>query len=109
AEATRAEAARRKAQAESTQTARTTPVRSSPALPTLELVSRSETRPSPPAPPPRQPTLANPASHGAVAGSYAIQENAFAVRDQYRSRNIRAEVERVMVSGRPMYQVRIWR
>ena len=44
-----------------------------------------------------------------MAGSYAIQENAFAVRDQYRGRNIRAEVERIMVSGRPMYQVRIWR
>jgi hypothetical protein len=82
-----------------------------PTLPKLELVSRSETPapPQAPAPPPRQPTPANPASGGSVAGSYAIQENAFAVRDQYRSRNIRAEVERIMVSGRPMYQVRIWR
>ncbi|HAS50573.1 MAG TPA: hypothetical protein DCS21_02000, partial [Gammaproteobacteria bacterium] len=49
------------------------------------------------------------ASGGSVAGSYAIQENAFAVRDQYRSRNIRAEVDRIMVGDRPMYQVRVWR
>ncbi|MBL8248350.1 MAG: SPOR domain-containing protein, partial [Candidatus Competibacter sp.] len=46
---------------------------------------------------------------GTVAGSYALQENASALRDYYRSQNIRAAVESIMVNGRPMYRVRIWR
>ena len=65
------------------------------------------------APPPRpQPAPAAPASSsggGAVVGSYALQENAYALRDYYRSQNVRAGVERVTINGRPMFQVRIWR
>ncbi len=43
-----------------------------------------------------------------VAGSYSIQENASALRDYYRVQNIRAVVERVIIDGRQIYQVRIW-
>jgi hypothetical protein len=85
-------------------------------LPKIELVSRTETalRPAPAATPPRPAsaaptTPASPASGGSVAGSYALQENAYALRDYYRSQNVRAGVERIMVNDRPTYQVRVWR
>jgi hypothetical protein len=89
-------------------------------LPKIELVSRTEpaarpaSTPAPAAAPPR-PTAAAPAapasrpSGGNIVGSYALQENAYALRDYYRSQNVRAGVERIMLNDRPMYQVRVWR
>ncbi|MCP5133532.1 MAG: hypothetical protein H6976_07960 [Gammaproteobacteria bacterium] len=90
-EAARAEAARRKAQAESR-------------LPKLELVSvpRTSAMPRASSPAPAR------SSGGKIVGQYAIQENAVVLRDQYRSRNIRAEVERTTANQRTMYMVRIW-
>ncbi|HNW79686.1 MAG TPA: SPOR domain-containing protein, partial [Candidatus Competibacteraceae bacterium] len=64
----------------------------------------------PPTPAPALEAPARPsAGGGTIAGRFALQENAYAVRDQYRSQNIRASVEQVNTGGRPMYQVRIWR
>ncbi len=130
--AAQAEAARRDAQAE---TARREAARAEAAhreaarpkapsaLPKIELVSRSENAspaakpPAPPAAakpprpqPPQEPVASAPTrGGGTVVGSFAIQENAYAVRDDYRNQNIRAGVERVTVNGRTLYQVRIWR
>ncbi len=87
-------------------------------LPKIQLVSRAESTaparsstrpPTANAPSQPQPAPPAPASGGVVAGSYALQENASALRDYYRSQNIRAAVESIMVNGRPMYRVRIWR
>jgi hypothetical protein len=44
-----------------------------------------------------------------VVGSYALRENANALRDYYRSQKVRSEVEQTMAGARPMYRVRIWR
>ena len=114
-EAARAETARKAAQTESAKPAVT--------LPKLQLVSRAEStatarEPGPPSPTatapaprsaPNLPPSSAPVSGGTVAGSYALQENATALRDYYRSQNIRAAVEQITVNGRPMYRVRIWR
>ena len=117
-ETARAEAARRTAQAETAPARTGTPVseaaRSKPsaALPKIELVSRAEPAPRSAPAPLRSESAAStssPLSGGAVVGSYALQENAYALRDYYRSQNVRAGVERVMANGRPMYQVRVWR
>ena len=98
AEAVRAEAARRAAQADAARAEAAT----------IELQSRPMT--SMPARVPVIPTLPDSTSSGgSVVGSYALQENAYALRDYYRSQNVRAEAEKIMVSGRPMYQVRVWR
>ena len=99
----RAEAARRAAQADA---ARAEAARAEAA--TIELQSRPMT--SMPARVPVIPTLpANTSSGGSVVGSYALQENAYALRDYYRSQNVRAEAEKMIVNDRPMYQVRVWR
>ncbi|MEI2783432.1 MAG: hypothetical protein V9H25_20235 [Candidatus Competibacter sp.] len=85
-------------------------------MPKIELLAKSEAptatpRPAPPAaaPAPTHPQQPASAGGGTVAGSYALQENANALRDYYRSQNVRAAVERINANGRPMYQVRIWR
>jgi hypothetical protein len=44
-----------------------------------------------------------------VVGSYALRENADALRDYYRGRSIRAAVEETTINGRLMYRVRVWR
>lgn len=97
--AARAEAARRKAQAEA---ARAKPPT---VAPPIELVARSQppVTPDPPAAP------ATGGGGGTVVATYAMQDNAYAVRDRYRSRNIRAAVEQTTANGRPLYLVRIWR
>jgi len=99
---------------------RTDSVRVKPpaALPKIELVAKSEapvaaqrppTTPAPAVAPPR-PQQPPPASAGGtVVGSYALRENANALRDYYRGQKIRAEVEQAMINGRQMYRVRIWR
>ena len=84
------------------------------ALPKIELVAKSQAptaaaRPAAP-PPAAAPTPAPPATAGgAVVGSYALRENANALRDYYRSQKIRAVVEETVANGRPLYRVRIWR
>ncbi|HRD67659.1 MAG TPA: hypothetical protein PKY50_16060, partial [Candidatus Competibacter sp.] len=121
AEAARADAARRKAQVEaarsrdagnnarppSPQAPINAKAKPPAALPKIELLAKSETAsamPRPPAPRPR-PAPAG----GAVVGRYALQENANALRDYYRSQNVRVAIEQITANGRPMYQVRIWR
>ncbi len=127
-EAARAEAARRKAQAEATRVGiantrpeapRTDSVRPKPpaALPKIQLVAKSEppttaARPpaaSAPAATPPRPQPPPPSAGGAVVGSYALRENANALRDYYRSQKIRVAVEEFVANGRPMFRVRIWR
>lgn len=85
----------------------TEPVPSSAPLPAVELQSRPTT------PVPARlaiPTLpASTPGGGSVVGGYALQENAYTLRDYYRTQNVRAEAERIMVNDRPMYQVRVWR
>ncbi len=111
-ETARAEAARKAAQATAR---RADPPKPAAPLPKLELIARSEApatrtpRPVSPPPPQKQPAATPPAGAGSVVGSYALQENAFAVRDQFRSRNVRAAVERIVVNDRQIYQVRVWR
>lgn len=46
---------------------------------------------------------------GTIGGSYAVQENAIALRNYYRTQNIRAEVKRTTVYGRLLYVTCIWR
>ena len=43
-----------------------------------------------------------------IGGSYAVQENAIALRNYYRTQHIRAEVERTTVNGRPLYVTCVW-
>ena len=74
----------------------------------IELQSRSMT--SAPARVPAIPTLpTNTPNGGSVVASYAMQENANALRDYYRSQKIRAVVEETEFGGRPLYRVRIFR
>ncbi|MDG4583705.1 MAG: SPOR domain-containing protein, partial [Candidatus Competibacter sp.] len=96
--AAQAEAARRKAQAEA---ARAKPLTT--ALPQIELVAKPRTPAAAPSPPAAAPT-----GGSVVVASFALQDNAYAVRDRYRSRNIRAAVEQTTANGRPLYLVRIW-
>ena len=70
----------------------------------IELQSRPMT-----SAPARVPVIPTTPNGGSVVGSYAMQVNANAVRDYYRSQKIRAVVEEVMANGRAIYQVRIWR
>jgi cell division septation protein DedD len=109
-EIARAEAARRTAQ---TTARRAESPRPAAPLPKLELIARSEAPatsvPRPASPPPRPQPAAAPADASRVVGSFALQENAFTLRDQFRSQNVRAAVERIVVNDRPMYQVRVWR
>lgn len=130
-EASRADAARKAAQAEAPPTAapkrsgpreaaRQAPKQKPPPLglkrqrlkppgvnhrrrfPKSELVSRTETATAAPRPAPARSTAAS--SGGTVVGRYALQENAYALRDYYRSQNIRAGVEQIMANDRTMYQ-----
>ena len=124
--AARAEAARRKSRAETTvggvatpptETTRGDGARPKPpaAFPKIDLIAKAEgpsavartTAPPAPAATPRAPPPVRPS--GAVIGSYVLQENANALRDYYRARKIRAEVELTLVNGRPLYRVRVWR
>ncbi|HRE56126.1 MAG TPA: hypothetical protein PLP22_15215, partial [Candidatus Competibacter sp.] len=87
-------------------------VKPTPALPKIELLAKSEPVAAlPPQRPPAPVVRSQPAPTGTstVAGRYALQENANALRDYYRSQNIRVAVEPINVNGRPMYQVRVWR
>jgi len=88
AKAARAKAARYKAQAGTSHTASAKISISPPKLPAIKLV---------------------PGSLGKIVGQYATQENAIMLRDKYRRKNIRAEVERtITASGRTVYIVRTW-
>ena len=116
-EAAREKAARAAAAREEAAAARAAALETAPAAATraatleaapIELQSRSMT--SAPARVPAIPTLpTNTPNGGSVVGSYAMQGNAYALRNYYQSRNIRAEVERIMVNNRALYQVRVWR
>ena len=84
------------------------PTRAPTAAPTAAPTRAPTSAPTsaPAAAPPQSPT-AN--TSGAVVASYALRENANALRDYYRSQKIRAVVEETAANGRPLYRVRIWR